>query len=158
MHGPQQVGRQGGLGFRAEVLIEDTHTSIDLFRQGWKSVYVNFPNVSDESCLSASTLTCNRILPGGRPPRLLVRPSPGYRLVPNALSNTSSTPLSQAPTTVWTARFLIEHQAQSVYLNTFSLLAETKNPVYAVHTISRKRMHPAEFQRDGRSRRFDMLH
>ncbi|CAM9857880.1 unnamed protein product, partial [Ectocarpus fasciculatus] len=39
-----QVGQQGGLGFRAEVLIEDTHTSIDLFRQGWKSVYVNFPN------------------------------------------------------------------------------------------------------------------
>lgn len=41
----RQVGRQGGLGFRAEVLIEDTHTSIDLFRQGWKSVYVNFPKV-----------------------------------------------------------------------------------------------------------------
>lgn len=43
----RQVGRQGGLGFRAEVLIEDTHTSIDLFRQGWKSAYVNFPNVSE---------------------------------------------------------------------------------------------------------------
>lgn len=41
-----QVGRQGGLGFRAEVLIEDTHTSIDLFRQGWRSVYVNFPKAS----------------------------------------------------------------------------------------------------------------
>ncbi|CAM9632852.1 unnamed protein product, partial [Choristocarpus tenellus] len=31
------------LGFRSEMLIEDTHTSIDLFRQGWKSVYVNEP-------------------------------------------------------------------------------------------------------------------
>ncbi|CAB1103980.1 GT2 [Ectocarpus sp. CCAP 1310/34] len=35
------VGKQ--LGFRAEMLIEDTHTSIDLFRQGWRSVYVNEP-------------------------------------------------------------------------------------------------------------------
>ena len=41
----RQIGKQGGLGFRSEVLIEDTHTSIDLFRQGWKSVYVNFPKV-----------------------------------------------------------------------------------------------------------------
>ncbi|CAM9342279.1 unnamed protein product [Ascophyllum nodosum] len=31
------------LGFRAELLIEDTHTSIELFRQGWRSVYVNEP-------------------------------------------------------------------------------------------------------------------
>lgn len=31
------------LGFRAEMLIEDTHTSIELFRQGWRSVYVNEP-------------------------------------------------------------------------------------------------------------------
>lgn len=31
------------LGFRAEMLIEDTHTSIDLFRQGWRSVYINEP-------------------------------------------------------------------------------------------------------------------
>ncbi|CAM9444245.1 unnamed protein product [Chrysoparadoxa australica] len=38
-----QVGRTGGLGFRSEVLVEDTHTSIDLFRHGWKSVYVNSP-------------------------------------------------------------------------------------------------------------------
>eukprot|EP00752_Nemacystus_decipiens_P009510 g8501.t1 len=35
------VGKQ--LGFRAEMLIEDTHTSIELFRQGWRSVYVNEP-------------------------------------------------------------------------------------------------------------------
>ncbi|CAM9232176.1 unnamed protein product [Choristocarpus tenellus] len=40
-----QVGRQGGLGFRSEVLVEDTHTSIDLFKQGWRSVYINFPKV-----------------------------------------------------------------------------------------------------------------
>ncbi|CAM9743211.1 unnamed protein product, partial [Ectocarpus fasciculatus] len=35
------VGKK--LGFRAEMLIEDTHTSIELFRQGWRSVYVNEP-------------------------------------------------------------------------------------------------------------------
>lgn len=28
-------------GFRSEILIEDTHTSIDMFRKGWKSIYVN---------------------------------------------------------------------------------------------------------------------
>lgn len=54
--GSQQVGQQGGLGFRAEVLIEDTHTSIDLFRQGWRSVYVNFPNVSELFFALASVL------------------------------------------------------------------------------------------------------
>ncbi|CAM9128076.1 unnamed protein product [Discosporangium mesarthrocarpum] len=46
----QQIGRQGGLGFRSEVLVEDTHTSIDLFKQGWKSVYVNFPKEVLASC------------------------------------------------------------------------------------------------------------
>ncbi|CAM9949458.1 unnamed protein product, partial [Laminaria digitata] len=35
------VGKK--LGFRSEMLIEDTHTSIELFRQGWRSVYVNEP-------------------------------------------------------------------------------------------------------------------
>ncbi|CAN0113427.1 unnamed protein product, partial [Phaeothamnion confervicola] len=29
------------LGFRAQMLIEDTHTSIDIFRHGWVSRYVN---------------------------------------------------------------------------------------------------------------------
>ncbi|CAM9254221.1 unnamed protein product, partial [Discosporangium mesarthrocarpum] len=45
-----QVGRQGGLGFRAEVLVEDTHTSIDLFKQGWKSVYINWPKERLSCC------------------------------------------------------------------------------------------------------------
>ncbi len=31
------------LGFRAQLLIEDTHTSIDMFRYGWKSRYINEP-------------------------------------------------------------------------------------------------------------------
>ncbi|CAM9616241.1 unnamed protein product [Choristocarpus tenellus] len=31
------------MGFRSELLIEDTHTSIEMFRQGWRSVYVNEP-------------------------------------------------------------------------------------------------------------------
>lgn len=35
------VGKK--LGFRSEMLIEDTHTSIELFRQGWTSLYVNEP-------------------------------------------------------------------------------------------------------------------
>lgn len=35
------VGKK--LGFRSEMLIEDTHTSIELFRQGWRSLYVNEP-------------------------------------------------------------------------------------------------------------------
>ncbi|CAM9163729.1 unnamed protein product [Phaeothamnion confervicola] len=47
------IGRQGGLGFRSEVLIEDTHTSIDLFKQGWKSVYVNFPGEILAQCTHA---------------------------------------------------------------------------------------------------------
>lgn len=36
-----QVGHN--LGFRSEMLIEDTHTSIDMFRYGWTSRYVNEP-------------------------------------------------------------------------------------------------------------------
>ncbi|KAG5191792.1 cellulose synthase, family GT2 [Tribonema minus] len=31
------------LGFRSQMLIEDTHTSIDMFRHGWTSRYVNEP-------------------------------------------------------------------------------------------------------------------
>ncbi|KAG5192414.1 hypothetical protein JKP88DRAFT_271166 [Tribonema minus] len=31
------------LGFRSEMLIEDTHTSIEMFRAGWSSRYVNEP-------------------------------------------------------------------------------------------------------------------
>lgn len=45
------MGKQGGLGFRSEVLIEDTHTSIDLFKQGWISVYVNFPKVGPQNTM-----------------------------------------------------------------------------------------------------------
>lgn len=41
---PKDLGLVGKkLGFRSEMLIEDTHTSIELFRQGWRSLYVNEP-------------------------------------------------------------------------------------------------------------------
>ncbi|KAG5176027.1 cellulose synthase, family GT2 [Tribonema minus] len=50
------IGRTGGLGFRSEVLIEDTHTSLDLLRQGWRSVYVVSPASSKGEVLARCTL------------------------------------------------------------------------------------------------------
>jgi cellulose synthase/poly-beta-1,6-N-acetylglucosamine synthase-like glycosyltransferase len=38
------------LGFRSEMLIEDTHTSIDMFRAGWTSRYVNEPGEQLSIC------------------------------------------------------------------------------------------------------------
>jgi cellulose synthase/poly-beta-1,6-N-acetylglucosamine synthase-like glycosyltransferase len=38
------------LGFRSEMLIEDTHTSIDMFRAGWTSRYVNEPGEQLSMC------------------------------------------------------------------------------------------------------------
>ncbi|CAM9576110.1 unnamed protein product [Phaeothamnion confervicola] len=38
-------------GFRAEVLIEDTHTSLSLFRYGWRSAYVCEPNEALAICV-----------------------------------------------------------------------------------------------------------
>mmetsp|Transcript_4432 Transcript_4432/g.6276 ORF Transcript_4432/g.6276 Transcript_4432/m.6276 type:complete len:1027 (+) Transcript_4432:159-3239(+) len=38
------------LGFRSEMLIEDTHTSIDMFRHGWTSRYVNEPGEHLSMC------------------------------------------------------------------------------------------------------------
>ncbi|CAM9783444.1 unnamed protein product [Discosporangium mesarthrocarpum] len=47
-----------GMGFRSELLIEDTHTSIEMFRQGWRSVYVNEPGEVLAWCtLQPSSLT-----------------------------------------------------------------------------------------------------
>ncbi|KAG5175559.1 cellulose synthase, family GT2 [Tribonema minus] len=38
------------LGFRSEMLIEDTHTSLEMFRAGWRSVYINEPNENLSVC------------------------------------------------------------------------------------------------------------
>jgi cellulose synthase/poly-beta-1,6-N-acetylglucosamine synthase-like glycosyltransferase len=38
------------LGFRSEMLVEDTHTSIDMFRHGWTSRYVNEPGEHLSMC------------------------------------------------------------------------------------------------------------
>jgi cellulose synthase/poly-beta-1,6-N-acetylglucosamine synthase-like glycosyltransferase len=38
----EKIGEE--LGFRSEMLIEDTHTSIECFRHGWESRYINEPN------------------------------------------------------------------------------------------------------------------
>jgi cellulose synthase/poly-beta-1,6-N-acetylglucosamine synthase-like glycosyltransferase len=38
------------LGFRSEMLVEDTHTSIDVFRRGWSSRYVNEPGEHLSMC------------------------------------------------------------------------------------------------------------
>mmetsp|Transcript_1129 Transcript_1129/g.1733 ORF Transcript_1129/g.1733 Transcript_1129/m.1733 type:complete len:968 (+) Transcript_1129:131-3034(+) len=38
------------IGFRSEMLVEDTHTSIDMFRHGWTSRYVNEPNEHLSMC------------------------------------------------------------------------------------------------------------
>eukprot|EP00612_Vaucheria_litorea_P005782 CAMPEP_0171461346 /NCGR_PEP_ID=MMETSP0945-20130129/5831_1 /TAXON_ID=109269 /ORGANISM="Vaucheria litorea, Strain CCMP2940" /LENGTH=671 /DNA_ID=CAMNT_0011987675 /DNA_START=409 /DNA_END=2424 /DNA_ORIENTATION=+ len=43
-----QVGAT--IGFRSEMLVEDTHTSIDMFRHGWTSRYVNEPGEHLSMC------------------------------------------------------------------------------------------------------------
>jgi cellulose synthase/poly-beta-1,6-N-acetylglucosamine synthase-like glycosyltransferase len=48
---PSQRGLIGHrLGFRSEMLIEDTHTSIEMFRAGWTSRYVNEPGEHLSMC------------------------------------------------------------------------------------------------------------
>jgi cellulose synthase/poly-beta-1,6-N-acetylglucosamine synthase-like glycosyltransferase len=45
---PESIGH--GVGFASEILIEDTHTSIQLFKRGWRSVYVNEPGEDLSKC------------------------------------------------------------------------------------------------------------
>jgi cellulose synthase/poly-beta-1,6-N-acetylglucosamine synthase-like glycosyltransferase len=47
----QKIGNK--LGFRAEMLVEDTHTSIDMFRYGWESRYINEPGELLSHCTYA---------------------------------------------------------------------------------------------------------
>eukprot|EP00953_Heterococcus_sp_UTEX-ZZ885_P009466 5570-Heterococcus_DN1.PRE.4 len=55
------------IGFRAEVLIEDTHTSIAMFKAGWRSVYINMKREDLSKCIYEPVTAEKRIKQGKYP-------------------------------------------------------------------------------------------